>query len=169
MLVSGHLNPSPLAEAFLFEADRAETYATVIGPALNDGRLVISDRGPFGTAAYQGFGRGIDRDLIAAMSTAACRGRKSDIVIVIDIDPVVGLQRKSRSPERDRFDEENLRFQQRVREGFLDAARRFGPGAYVVDGQQAQEAVLRQVLDLVRNGLRRRTAATAEMHTPPSN
>jgi len=168
VLVVGHLNPSPLAEAFLFEADRAETYATVIRPALDDGRVVISDRGPFGTAAYQGYGRGVDSNLIDAMSAAACGGRRSDLVILIDIDPVVGLERKRLSQERDRFDEEDVRFQQRVREGFLGAALTFGSGAHVFDGQQAPEELLRQVLDLARDELRRRTTSAADVPTPQS-
>lgn len=168
VLVVGRLNPSPLTEAFLFEADRAETYATVIRPALDEGQVVISDRGPFGTAAYQGHGRGIDINLIDAMSDAACGGRKSDLVIVIDIDPVVGLERKRLSRERDRFDEEDVPFQQRVREGFLGAATRFGSSAHVLDGQQTPEELLRQVLDLARSELRRRTTSTAVTPVPPA-
>jgi dTMP kinase len=126
--------PDPWTEAFLFEADRAQTYTEVLEPSLRDGFVVVSDRGPFGTVAYQGHGRGLDLALIDAMSKAAWRDRRADLVFVVDVDPRVGLARKCGSQEEDRFDQEDLDFQTRAREGYLFAANRRGPDTVVVDG-----------------------------------
>ena len=134
---------APWAEAFLFEADRAQSFAEVIEPALIEGHVVVSDRGPFGTVAYQGHGRGLDVDLINQMSLAAWRGRRADLVLVVDIEPATAMRRKRGAPETDRFDEEALEFQGRVRAGYLAAATQFGERALVLDGNLPAEELLR--------------------------
>lgn len=152
----------PWAEAFLFNADRAQTYSEVIEPSLAAGKVVMSDRGPFGTVAYQGYGRGLDLSLIDHMSEAAWRGRKADLVFVVDVDPRVGLERKGRDVERDRFDREDLEFQSRAREGYLFAARRRGSDAVVIDGSLDQDAALAQVLAVTLERLHGYELATKE-------
>ncbi len=137
--------PDPWAEAFLFEADRAQTYAEVLRPSLGDGAIVLSDRGPFGTVAYQGYGRDLDLSLIDAMSDAAWRGRRADLVFVVDIEPRVGLARKRGTEEHDRFDEEDLAFQSRAREGYLFAAKRRGTSTMIVDGALPPDQAFREV------------------------
>lgn len=123
-------------EAFLFEADRAQTYAEVILPAINEGRVVVSDRNLYGTIAYQGFGRNLDLDLIDAMSKVATVGQAPHLAIVLDVDPAVGLRRKQKQGEEDRFDRESLEYQARVREGYLFAAARDQPRSRVIDANQ---------------------------------
>lgn len=135
LLLSGDA-PVPWAEAFLFEADRAQTYAEVLRPALEKGAVVVSDRGPFGTVAYQGFGRGLSVDLIDAMTTAAWDGRAPDLSFVIDVEPKLGLLRKTGADEQDRFDDEDLAFTSRVRDGYLFCASRHEDFVVVVDGSQ---------------------------------
>ncbi len=139
--------PSPWAEAFLFEADRAQAYARVIEPALTAGRVVVSDRNFYGTIAYQVFGRGLDLKLIQAMSRAAMAGRYPDLILVVDIDPMVGLGRKAGSTERDRFDEQKLAFQEAARKGFLWAAKRDPGLAIVLDGSKPLDELKEQVRD----------------------
>jgi dTMP kinase len=137
--------PDPWAEAFLFEADRALTYAEVLKPSLEAGAIVVSDRGPFGTVAYQGYGRALDLSLIDAMSETAWRGLKADLVFVLDVEPRVGLARKRGSQEHDRFDQEDLDFQSRAREGYLFAATRRGVGTVVLDGSLPPDEAFGQV------------------------
>lgn len=145
ILPSDAFRIDPWAEAFLFEADRAQTNADVLGPALAAGHLVISDRGPFGTVAYQGHGLGLDVRLIEAMNDAAWRGLRADLVVVVDVEPRVGIARKRGAMEADRFDEEGLAYQSRVREGYLAAARRRGAATLIVDGSQPIDATLAQI------------------------
>ena len=144
--------PVPWAEAFLFEADRAQTYAEVIIPALRDGKIVISDRNYYGTVAYQGFGRALDLDLIDRMTRAATGGHWPTLVVVLDVDPAIGLRRKYGQDAVDRFDEEDLAFQQRVREGYLFAAQR-DPHAHVVDAARAADDVFRDVCGIAAAAL----------------
>lgn len=145
ILLSAATQIDPWTEAFLFEADRAQTNAEVLVPALAAGSVVISDRGPFGTVAYQGHGRALDVELIEAMSDAAWRGRRADLVVVVDVEPRVGMARKRGATEADRFDDEDLAFQARVRDGYLAAARRRGPDTLVIDGSRPAEAGLAEV------------------------
>ncbi len=154
--------PDPWAEAFLFEADRAETYAEVLRPSLEAGAIVISDRGPFGTVAYQGYGRALDLSLIDAMSETAWRGLKADLVFVVDVEPRVGLARKSGSQEQDRFDQEDLDFQSRAREGYLFAAKRRGADTVVLDGSLPPDDAFGQVWEPTVAHLESRLAAGGE-------
>jgi dTMP kinase len=126
----------PWVEVLLFEADRAETYSKVIGPALRAGKVVVSDRNFYGTIAYQGFGRGLDVAEIDRISTIAMGGAYPDLIVVLDLDPQVAWQRLSQVRKGDRFDLEGLAFQHRVREGFLYAAQRDSDRAVVLDATQ---------------------------------
>jgi dTMP kinase len=76
------------------------------------------------------------------MSAAAWEGRKPDLVLVVDIDPAIGLSRKAGSVERDRFDEEADVFQRRVRSGYLSAAERLGGRALVLNGELPADSLL---------------------------
>lgn len=155
LLLSGETTPAPWTEAFLFEADRAQTYAEVLRPALEEGATVISDRGPFGTVAYQGFGRGLAMGLIDEMSTAAWAGLAPDLTFLVDVEPKLGLSRKTGASEHDRFDEEDLAFTSQVREGYLFAASRQGETAVLVDGSQP----LASAFDRVKAATEQRLAA----------
>jgi dTMP kinase len=143
---------APLAkwtEAFLFEADRAQTYFEVIQPAIASGQVVVSDRNFYGTIAYQGFGRQLDIELIDAMSDSARNGQYPDVIFVVDVEPAVGLSRKSGQSEVDQFDREALDFQSRVREGFLFAASRDEGRAFVLDGSRSADDVLMEAISLL--------------------
>ncbi len=153
----------PWSEAFLFEADRAQTYSSVIEPALKAGRVVVSDRGPFGTIAYQGFGRQLDVGLIRAMNEAAWCSSRAHLVFVLDLDPVLALQRvRSRRGERDRFDEEKLAYQATVRQGYLAAASDYGPAAKVLDGAMPPDELFNQAWTLIQNRLSEATSFSAQ-------
>jgi dTMP kinase len=155
--------PDPWAEAFLFEADRAQTYSEVLRPSLEAGAIVISDRGPLGTIAYQGYGRALDLSLIDAMSETAWRGLKADLVFVVDVEPRLGLARKRASQEDDRFDQEDLDFQSRAREGYLFAAKRIGADAVVLDGASAPDVAFGQVWERTVARLEARRVASGGM------
>src|SRR6266699_4243322 len=77
----------PLAEAFLFQADRAQHFATLVIPALSEGKLVITDRCFDASIAYQGFARGVGVELIEQLSLLATQGRVPNLTILLDLDP----------------------------------------------------------------------------------
>ena len=144
---------SPRAELLLFAADRAEHVEKVIRPALAEGKVVISDRYFYSTSAFQGDGRGLDRSIIAALNELAIDSLLPDLVILLDIDPALGLSRnKSRSG--DSFEQEELAFHQRIRAGFLKLADERPEPFVVIDGTRSAEQVAaeaQKALDRVFN------------------
>lgn len=119
LLESDSLDPS--AELYLFLADRASHVATVIRPALAEGKLVLCDRHADSTIVYQGYGRGIDLDFLRQANSIATYGLKPDKTFLFDLDPEIGL---SRIQSKDRLDREPLEFHRKIREGFLKEAER---------------------------------------------
>ncbi len=83
-----NLKISPLAEVFLFQTDRVRHFDTVVLPALEEGKLVISDRCFDASIAYQGYGRGVDVELIRNLSLLAMKGRIPDLTILLSLDPL---------------------------------------------------------------------------------
>jgi dTMP kinase len=120
---SSAINISPLSELILFNASRSQLVSEVILPEMRQGKIVICDRFADSTIAYQYFGRGLDRDTVQSMNKLASQGLKPDITFLLDIDPQIGLSRKSQSTS-DRFEKEQLSFHRRVREGFLTMAEK---------------------------------------------
>ncbi len=113
----------PVCELLLYEAARAQLASAVIRPALARGAVVVSDRFFDSTAAYQGFGRGLGLDAVAAANALACGGLAPDRTLLLDLAPGEALGRATREGA-DRMELEGVAFQERVRAGFADAARR---------------------------------------------
>ena len=116
---------SPEAELFLYLADRAQHVAEVIRPALEQGRVVLSDRFADSTIVYQGYGRGLDPQELFRLNNLAVRGLWPDLTLVLDLDVAVSLARaRKRNAEQGltekegRFEAEDLTFHTRVREGY---------------------------------------------------
>ena len=109
----------PLAEMFLFLADRAQHVAQVVVPALEQGEIVLCDRHADSTTVYQGIARGLGRQRAEELNRLATGGLEPDLTILLDIPPEAGLARLS---HWDRLDREALEFHRAVREGFLTLA-----------------------------------------------
>ena len=109
--------PSVTTELLMVFAARAQHLHEVIEPALRDGKWVFCDRFTDATYAYQGYGRGFDLGEIEALESLVQRGRHPDITLLFDIDPKLGMARVLQRAELDRFEEEQMDFFQRVREG----------------------------------------------------
>lgn len=121
-IVLGHTGPMVHeAEALLYLADRAQ-HAPYIRDARSRG-VVLTDRFADSTVAYQGFGRGLPPNVLAEMSLWACGGLRPDLVVLLDLDPEIGLRRiAGRHAAPDRIETEKLEFHRRVRAGFLTLA-----------------------------------------------
>ena len=112
--------PTPLAEALLMAADRAQHVATVIMPALDAGMTVISDRYASSTVAYQGFGHEGDLAQISTMNDIATGGLVPAMTVLLDIP--VAEARLRRGSDPDRLESLDTAFHERVRTGFLSQA-----------------------------------------------
>ncbi len=112
---------SPLTELLLFNASRSQLVNGIIAPGVEKGEIVICDRYTDSTTAYQGYGRGLDLNMVRTINNTATRGLKPDLVVLLDIPAEKGLARKE-AKRRDRFEQEDIAFHQRVREGYLELA-----------------------------------------------
>lgn len=121
LLKWGQWELSPRAELLLFAAARAQLVARVIGPALEQGQVVICDRFAASTVAYQGYARGLDISDIEKVNAIATQGRQPDLIVLLDVAVELGLARKAASPP-DRFEQEQTGFHQKLRRGYLRLA-----------------------------------------------
>jgi len=114
---------SPTAEVLLYAASRAQLVAEVIRPALAAGHIVLCDRYADSTTAYQGYGRGLNRDDLAALTAIATGGLRPDLTLLLDLEVERGLaRRRDRGEEMNRLDLETVEFHRRVRDGYLALA-----------------------------------------------
>jgi len=131
---------SPLTELLLFNASRAQLVDEIIHPSLESGKVVICDRYADSTTAYQSYGRGLDLEMVKATNSAATQGLKPNLTILLNILAEEGLARK-KDQRQDRFEQEDMAFHQRVREGYLKLAAN-DPGRWlVVDATQSKKKV----------------------------
>lgn len=122
---------SPTAEVLLYSASRAQLVAERIRPALAAGRVVLCDRYADSTMAYQGYGRGLDLGMLAALTEIATGGLMPDLTLLLDLDVSDGLSRRRvRGEEMNRLDLEAVAFHERVREGYSRLASA-DPGRWV--------------------------------------
>jgi dTMP kinase len=146
-----------LAEAFLFQADRAQHFATLVIPALKEGKIVLTDRCFDASIAYQGYARGIDISLIEHLSLLATQGYKPDLTILLDLDPsevhhrtdVIHDQSGTRQG-RTRFDAETEGFHQRVYEGFHALALAHPERIKVIDASRTPVEIHQDIIGLVQ-------------------
>jgi dTMP kinase len=144
--------PSPRAEALLYAADRAHHVATVVRPALARGAIVISDRYVDSSLAYQGAGRTLPVQEISWLSSWATGGLKPDLVVLLDVDPNVGLGRvDTRGLGADRLESESRAFHERVRYAFLDLAAADPKRYLVLDAARPIEEIAGEVAKRVES------------------
>jgi dTMP kinase len=130
-------------EALLFMASRAQLTAQVIRPALDEGRIVISDRYLLANVVYQGHAGGLDPELLWQVGRLATAGLEPDLTLVLDLPIDEALSR--RTGPGDRLERRDAGYQARVREGFLVEARRCPDRIRVIDARPPLEAVHEQI------------------------
>jgi dTMP kinase len=131
-----------LTETLLVYAARADHIKHTIGPALLAGKWVISDRFTDSTYAYQGAGRGLARETIRRIDAIVLDDFSPDFTLILDLDVESGLARAGkRGPAESRFENFGRDFHDRLRQGFLDIAKRYPDRCVVVDAMQDEDAV----------------------------
>ena len=140
-----------LTEALLMAADRAQHVAETIRPALEAGRDVVCDRYIGSSLAYQGYGRGLDTEIVRKLSDLATGGLWPDLIILMDMDPQRARTRGGGTS--DRFEALGVDFHRRVREGYLELAAT-DPGRWaVIDADRSPDDVWDDIAALVADRL----------------
>lgn len=134
----------PLAELLLFEAARAHLVSTVIRPALERHEVVLCDRFTASSVAYQGFGRGLGRELVERANAIATGGLEPDLVLLLDLPVALGLARRAGDGAANHFDQETVAFHERVRAGFLELAHDDPDHWRIIDAAQPLHDVIEQ-------------------------
>jgi dTMP kinase len=142
----------PLAELLVFAADRAQHVRTVLRPALDQNRVVISDRYADATVAYQGHGRGFQPELIQQIVELATDGLMPDLTLLFDLsvpESAVRTRRRVAAKRTDRLDREKIEFHERVREAYLEIAKSNPDRMRVIDARGSAQETHELVMDIV--------------------
>lgn len=141
-------------ELLLLFAARAEHLAKVVKPALEKGTWVICDRFIDATYAYQGGGRGVDEQKITQLTDWTLNDLSPDLTLLFDLPVEKSMERmKKRTPDRDRFEQEQYVFFEHIRQAYLNIAHRDPNRVKIIDAQQTESAITEQLhLILANNG-----------------
>ena len=134
------LDITPLTELFLFNASRSQLVDKVIKPNLEKGKVVICDRFADSTSVYQGYGRGLDMEVIRTINDTATQGLHPDLTILLDLPVEAGFIRKSHN-RQDRFENEDTTFHEKVHQGYLELAAEEPELWLVIDASQSKEII----------------------------
>jgi dTMP kinase len=154
LLLPDHREMSAITELLLYNADRAQHLTETIIPAINESKIIITDRFSDATVAYQGYARGLDMALIESLDCLATRGLKPDLTILFDLDVETGLARNRGANKTDRLELEDLVFHLRVREGYLEIAKLQPERVCIVNAAMTVAEVHANVWEIVKERLK---------------
>jgi dTMP kinase len=144
---------TPMAELFLYAADRAQHLGERVLPCLAAGDVVVSDRFFDATTAYQGYARGLDLEVIEHIHSMVLKGLRPDLTLLLDLPPEVGLKRAisaleagDRTVAESRFENEALAFHEKVRQGYLTLAAREPDRFVIIDATASPDEVTQAIL-----------------------
>jgi dTMP kinase len=140
----------PQTEILLYSASRAQLVGQIIRPHLARGEIVLCDRYADSTLAYQGYGHGLDLQVLQVITAFATGGLKPDLTIYLDIDVEEGLKRKlaayqAGEAEWNRMDQQELAFHRRVRQGYLQMVAAEPERWVVIEAAQPADAAQRAI------------------------
>ncbi|NTV29295.1 MAG: dTMP kinase [Candidatus Omnitrophica bacterium] len=139
LLDKAHAEMNRECETLLYMAARAQLVEEVVMPQLEAGAVLLCDRFLDSTVAYQGYGCGVDIEMIRTIGAFATRGIKPDLTFLLDLAVEEGLRR--RGGNLDRIELRSLEYHNRVRQGYLDIARKEPGRVVVIDGRQSREEI----------------------------
>ncbi len=140
------------SELLLYAADRAQHIEALIKPCLERGTIVLCDRFIDSTIAYQGYGRGLDVELIKQLNYIATGGLKSDLTFWLDIDVEIGLARAKSRGNFDRMEQANIEFHRRVQQGYQELAKN-NSLIVRIDANLTREKVQQQIQAIIMQKL----------------
>ncbi|OQY10205.1 MAG: dTMP kinase [Fusobacteriia bacterium 4572_132] len=145
-----------LTELLLYYASRSQHLYEKIKIAKNKGEIVLCDRFSDSTLAYQGYGRGLDKEIIKQLTKIVEQGNSPDLTILIDIDPEIGLVRAkkvSENEEGDRLEQEKMGFHKKVWNGYREIAKENQKRVVIIDGNMSIEELGNKIKKEVKQRL----------------
>lgn len=139
-------------EMLLYASARAQLVSEVIRPAIESGKTVICDRFIDSSYVYQGYGRGIDLGIVAAVNRVALQGVMPDITFFFDISPEIALKRRIAASETDRIENEKMEFHMRVYDGYKALAVLYPQRIKRIDANRSIDEIFGEVKEYL-NGL----------------
>lgn len=137
-------------ELLLYNAARAQIIEECIKPALDAQKIVLADRFAWSTYAYQGFGRNLDQQMVFDLSVITCGEFLPELTIVLDIDVSKSRERMVKEGKvPDRLESEAASFFERVRQGYISVVENFPQNAVLVNADQSEETIHKQILELI--------------------
>ena len=138
-------------EALLYAASRRQHLVEKVWPALKEGKIVVCDRYLDSSLAYQGGARGLGIDNILNVNNFATEGTFPDLTLLFDLQPELGLARIAANANREvnRLDLEKIEFHTKVRNTFLELAKRYPERFVIIDASQSKEEVAKKTLEVM--------------------
>ncbi len=155
LLAVEHAEMKPSTELLLYAASRAQHVGEIIGPALERGEVVVSDRFSDSTLAYQGYGRGLRMDLIHQLNSICTGGISPDLTFLLDLDVELGMKRNREASKIDRLELEAVAFHKRVRDGYYAIAASAPERVHIVKGEESINSVADHVRVIFLDFLKR--------------
>jgi dTMP kinase len=154
LLDSANQDLRPTTELLLYFASRAQNVEQCLLPALSQGKIVLCDRFTDSTLAYQGYARGLGEETVLTLDRIACRGLSPDLTLLVDLDLDTGLARAQvrnagTAASETRMDDQSIEFHRKVREAYLDLAKKHAGRFRVIDGRGTPESVAARVWEIV--------------------
>lgn len=140
-----------ITELFLFEASRSQSFEQNIYPGLKEGKIFLADRSYYSTIAYQGYGRGMDRDMIKNMNDIATKNFQPDLALIFDIPVEISLTRTGKDVGKDRMELAGLDFFNRVRKGYLNMKNIYSNhNIHIIDASRSIEEIAYDIKNLAK-------------------
>lgn len=154
-------NWTPMAEIVLFFAARQMHVEQLINPALNDGKIVISDRFTDSTRAYQGYGHGFDLQVIEDLRRTIIGEFEPDLTLMFDLPVSVGLRRSMAQKNKasgaesteDKFEGLDVSFHERMRQGFRDIAEDNQQRCRIIDASLTPDEIFENIKSIIEEKL----------------
>lgn len=145
----------PRTEALLYAASRRQHLVQKVWPAIKEGKIVICDRFLDSSLAYQGGARELGIDEVLNINLFATENTWPDLTLLFDIDPEIGLKRIASNANREvnRLDLEKLEFHKKVRNTFLELAKRYPDRYVIIDASKSKEEVKQLTLNAIMERL----------------
>lgn len=142
-----------MCETMLFAADRVQHVEEVIIPNCKEGKIVISDRFFDSNLVYQGIIHGYGIDNVYNLNMIATKGIVPDLTLLFDLDPIEGQKRIASNKDREvnRLDLKSLEYHQKIREAYLEVAKKFPNRIIIVDASRKVEEIVAEVYQIIKN------------------